>query len=362
MYNIRELAENFKADKDFRGSVLNDEPLFKHTTMRVGGPASLFLSPSDSESLVHALSVLKDSGFSLYCGSSILSEAADDDSHRFFILGGGSNLVVADEGFAGVVIYTGALCGITKSQNHADELNSAADDSGKTFVSFGAGASVASVVSFCTANSLSGIEQFAGLPGSAGGALFMNARCFDKSISDILVSAEYIDSESLKTCHYKFNAADWDYKKSPFQKTGRIIIGGTFALKNMLAKSDGKAGLHCELIDEKKVRSVIASECQKYIDERISKGHFKYPSAGSVFKNNHAFGKPSGKIIDECGLRGYSIGGAQIAPFHGNFIINKGNAKASEIAELVDYTVKQVKSKTGFTLEPEIIFFAFAKK
>ena len=95
---------------------------------------------------------------------------------------------------------------------------------------------------------------------------------------------------------------------------------------------------------------------QKYISERVDKGHFKYPSAGSVFKNNHDFGKPSGKIIDEAGLRGYSIGGAKIADFHGNFIINVNKATAKDIKDLVLYTQTQIKNNFGFSLEPEIIF------
>ena len=92
------------------------------------------------------------------------------------------------------------------------------------------------------------------------------------------------------------------------------------------------------------------------IADRTAKGHFKLPSAGSIFKNNHAFGKPSGQLIDEAGLRGLQIGGAQVAPWHGNFIVNTGSATAQEVMELIAAIQKRVKDKTGFTLEPEIIF------
>ena len=92
------------------------------------------------------------------------------------------------------------------------------------------------------------------------------------------------------------------------------------------------------------------------IADRTAKGHFKLPSAGSAFKNNHAFGKPSGQLIDEAGLRGLQIGGAQVAPWHGNFIVNTGSATAQEVVELIEVIRKRVKDTTGFELEPEIIF------
>ena len=104
------------------------------------------------------------------------------------------------------------------------------------------------------------------------------------------------------------------------------------------------------------IRLYIKEECRKYIDDRESKGHFKFPSAGSVFKNNRDFGQPSGKLIDDAGLKGTEFGGAQIAPWHGNFIINKGNARASDIEELVRLAKSRVREKTGFNLECEIIF------
>jgi len=137
-----------------------------------------------------------------------------------------------------------------------------------------------------------------------------------------------------------FNAADWDYKKSPYQNCKRFITTATFKL---IQKTETD-------------KPSIEADCKKFINERVSKGHFKFPSAGSVFKNNHDFGKPSGKIIDECGLKGYTIGGAQVAPFHGNFIINSNHATASDIKNLVEYIQKIIYEKQGFSLETEIIF------
>ena len=203
---------------------------------------------------------------------------------------------------------------------------------------------MAAFVNFCTENNISGVEQFAGLPGSVGGAVFMNARCFDKSISDIIFSVSYMNidysEKQIKLAQEIFNPDEWAYKKSPYQDGNKFITTATFLLLQKNASEHDN----------------IQEECKKYIGERVSKGHFKFPSAGSVFKNNHDFGKPSGQIIDEAGLRGTTIGGAKIADFHGNFIINTGNAKATEIKSLVELVQDKIKQKYGFFLEPEIIF------
>jgi UDP-N-acetylenolpyruvoylglucosamine reductase len=307
MYSIRETAEKFNIRRNFKGAVLFSEPMSRHTTFKVGGPAPLYLEPADVPSLLFALRTLKDDGF------------------PYFILGGGSNIVVSDSGFDGAVICTGSM-------------NEISADRGLAVC--GAGAAMSSIVTFCTEHVLSGLETFAGLPGTAGGAVFMNARCFNVSVSDVLVSADYIDTETLEPASYRYDPADWDYKKSPFQQGGRIVTKTVFRT-TQLPETEQES---------------IAEKCRGFVNERVSKGHFKYPSAGSVFRNNRSFGKPSGKIVDEAGLCGCSIGGAQIAPWHGNFIINRDNATAADIRALVAHAVEAVREKTGFTLEPEIIF------
>lgn len=307
MSSIRETAEKFNICANFRGIVRFSEQMSLHTTFKVGGPAPLYIEPADVSSLIFALKTLRN------------------DSVPYFILGGGSNIVVSDAGFDGAVVSTAGVRGIS-----ADEES----------VTCGAGAPMASVVDFCTEHALSGLEVFAGIPGTAGGALYMNARCFNVSVSDVLVSAEYLDQDSLEQIPYQFSSADWEYKKSPFQSTGRIITKAVFRATQL----------------QESAKDEIASKCRSYVDERVNKGHFRYPSAGSVFRNNRAFGKPAGKIIDEAGLCGYRIGGAQVAPWHGNFIINSGDATEADIRSLVDYIINAVKEKTGFTLEPEIIF------
>jgi len=314
---------NFDA---FKGQITYNEPLANKTTFKIGGTAELFIMPENYKSFQIALDTLLAT------------------NTRFFILGGGSNLVFTDEIFKGVVLST---------QNFADvdffPLEDCIDTFGPTtlapdevMVTCFSGSSMASLVKFCTKNNISGVEQFAGLPGSVGGALYMNARCFDKSISDILYASSYMDYSSGKVKLQKslFNPSDWDYKKSPYQNTTKFITTATFLLKQ---KTEA---------DHEEIENL----CKKYINERVSKGHFKFPSAGSVFKNNHEFGAPSGKLIDQAGLRGTQIGGAKIADFHGNFIINVDNASQKDIKDLVDLAKKTVQEKFGFLLESEIIF------
>lgn len=312
MKNTTEIRDFFAKAEQYRGAIFLNEPIAPKTTFRIGGAAPIFFEPDDIDSLLFSLRFLKENGIS------------------FFILGGGSNIVVSDSGFDGAVISTARL----------NKISARPASGSCAEVTCEAGTATARLVSFCTEQKISGIEKFAGLPGSVGGALFMNARCFDTSISSLLKSAVYIDCETLQKNEYSFCDKDWAYKSSPFQDGKKILVGAVFTLKQ------------CDESEAEK----IAADCTRYINERKEKGHFKFPSAGSVFKNNRNFGEPSGKIIDSCGLRGMKIGGAQIAPWHGNFIINTGNATQKDVKELVDFVVNKVQSERGFSLQTEIIF------
>ena len=314
MNNLRNIAENINSSEVFKGSIKYDEPLKKYTTFKVGGKARIFVEPEDFESLKFLLAELSK------------------EKIPSFILGGGSNLVPQDEDLECFVVSTKKLCKIS-CQKDKDSVVIFAES----------GATIKSITEFCIENNLSGLENFAGLPGSIGGACYMNARCYETSFSDVVLSVKYLDFEDNKDFsipvikEYFFDIDDWDYKKSPFQDTKRVIL-------EVLLR--GKIGEKTE----------IQEKSSHYIEDRETKGHFKFPSAGSVFKNNRDFGKPSGKIVDECGLRGNAVGGAQIAPWHGNFIINKEKATAQDIKTLVENTKKAVAEKTGFNLECEILF------
>ena len=298
-----------------------NEALATKSTFKVGGTARFYITPQTPEQLEATISAVRSAEI------------------PYFVTGGASNVVFQDGIYEGAIINTQ---GIKEIFFDADEQT---QDS-SVLITCQCGLPMAAFVDFCTRKNLSGAEPFAGLPGTVGGAVYMNARCFDRSVSDILYSTKHFEyqGEKAQFKELPFNETDWDYKKSPFQATNSLnqkyITEATFHLTPAGASAHDR----------------IAANCKKYIAERVNKGHFKFPSAGSVFKNNHNFGAPSGKLIDECGLKGLKAGGAQIAPFHGNFIINTGNATAADIRTLVFEAQKAVKEKFGFELECEIIF------
>ena len=328
MNDYGKIIEILKNHDAFIGEVLTDEPLAPRTTFKVGGKADLFIAPENYYSFQIALDALLKNNI------------------RYFIMGGGSNLVFADEGFKGAIIST---CKFNDTayfppSNISPEFGKITLKKNEVLITCFSGTPMAAFVNFCTQNNISGTEQFAGLPGTVGGAVFMNARCFDKSISDIIFSVSYMTIDTnegqIKLHQERFNPCEWSYKKSPYQDGNKFITTATFLLTQKNASEQEQ----------------IQQECKKYIAERVEKGHFKFPSAGSVFKNNHAFGKPSGQIIDEAGLRGTTCGGAKVADFHGNFIINTGNATSKDIKTLVQLVQSKVIEKFGFSLETEIIF------
>jgi UDP-N-acetylmuramate dehydrogenase len=181
-----------------------------------------------------------------------------------------------------------------------------------------------------------GLGFLAGMPGTLGGAVWMNARCMEKSISGVLAGTEILD-ESGGRLIVPYRDGDFSYKKSPFQDRDVLILSAEFRVYERDARE-----LHLE--------------AETLRRDRQAKGHFRAPSAGSAFKNNRAFGKPTGKILDELGLRGFRAGGAAVAPWHGNIIINTGNASASDIRDLVNAISEKVREALGFVLEPELLF------
>lgn len=302
-----------------------DEPLAQKSTFKIGSTAAIYIIPKTTEEFIS------------------VTGAVNASEEKYFILGGGSNVIFPDKPFDGVIISTECLNNFTKTDD--DLPDNLPQDT--VLIKCQTGTRIQTLVNFCTKSNISGLEEFAGLPGTVGGTLYMNARCFNKSISDIIydtTSFTVLNHQKLTEKTSPFNPQEWDYKKSPFQtqkdQPAKIITEATFILKQKSPQEHDD----------------IEKACQKYIKERQDKGHFKYPSAGSVFKNNHLFGKPSGQLIDEAGLKGTIIGGAQIAPFHGNFIININHASADDIKELVKLAKKTVKEKFNFDLENEIIF------
>lgn len=342
MYNIAEFAQSFKQNKKI--ALYFDQDLASRTSFKIGGRAALFAEPQDSDSLAELLKGAKAAGI------------------PYFILGGGTNVLFSDSGYDGIVVSTKKLAGISlvegaaENKSMAQAQNSAAQDDGaengqKAIIRAAAGESVAALVSFAEREGLAGLEEFAGLPGTVGGAVYMNARCFDREMSEVAAKITWLESASQDGSAPPFPRADagsfivksavfapsdWAYKKSPFTGTGRVVLSAQFIVQ----KGD---------------KASIAQKAAAFIQERKNKGHYKAPCAGSVFKNNRAFGRPTGKIIDELGLKGEKRGGAQIAPFHGNIIINAGGASSADVRALIDLCKSAALEKFGFKLEEEIV-------
>lgn len=329
---LSELLQLFNKPK-FNGNVKLDEPMKNHTTMRVGGIAPIYLEPEDEHSFVFAVKTLSKKNI------------------KYFILGGGSNIVVSDYiDFAIISTKRFQKINFSKTKGRAKGLFSLAmkylhettikEDSKIRYINCDSGANWGRICNSCVEKKLSGFESFSGLPGTVGGAIFINATCFDFSACDNLISVRYLDLEDFKIKEYKKNDDDWGYKKSPFQTNKKIVLSAEFKLMLM----------------EDKTETEIKNDYRKALKERALKKHFESPSAGSVFKNIYDKGIIAGKIIDECGLKGTMIGGAKVADWHGNFIINEDHATAQDVKELVNFIKTKVYQEKNINLECEIIF------
>ncbi|MDR2658754.1 MAG: UDP-N-acetylmuramate dehydrogenase [Spirochaetaceae bacterium] len=293
-------------------TVHRNEPMSEHTTFKTGGFADIYIQTGEAETLA---------------AIAPLTRYAHENNIPVQIIGGGANVVVADSGIRGITINT-----MTPVARQKVRRREAAND-------FIAPAGVASdtVAEIAAENSLSGLEFLAGLPGTIGGAVRMNARCWGKSISDVLIGVETMNIVNGDVIFEPFKAEEWAYKQSPYQKGNKLIIAAHFCL-------------------EPEKRGTILKRMAEYRIEREKKGHFRSPSAGSVFKNNPAFGSSTGKIIEELGLLGARIGGAQVSTWHGNFIVNTGGARSSDIRTLTEKIQAEARKRLGIELECEILF------
>ncbi len=276
-------------------------PLKLHTTMRVGGDARLSVAPANSEELASAVAYCRQNGI------------------RFIILGNGSNIVFADSGFDGCVIFT------TKLQSIGINGNT---------ITAGAGAALSSLSSTALKNSLSGLEFAYGIPGSVGGAVYMNAGAYGGEISQIFDRCTVIcrDGSTKVLCK---DELDFGYRHSALQSGEYILTDATFVL------TSGE-------------QSAIKSAMDANMASRKAKQPLEFPSSGSAFK------RPTGyfaaALIEQAGLKGYTVGGAQVSPKHAGFIVNLGNATASDVEMLSKYVSDNVYAKFGVRLESEIIF------
>ena len=279
-----------------------NEPMSKHTSFKIGGNADVYIK-------VNNLSKL----------STILKECQASDVD-YMILGNGSNLLVSDDGIRGVVIR---LDGDFRKITLLDD----------TTIFCGAGATLAYLCKFALNCGLTGLEFAWGIPGTVGGAVFMNAGAYDGEMKDVVHSVSHI-SPSGEIGRTEKENLNFGYRTSVYRSNNMIITGVTLKLKK------GNP-------DE------IRAKMDDYMSRRSTKQPLEYPSAGSVFKRPE--GNFAGALIEQCGLKGKTCGGAQVSEKHAGFIINKSNATAKDVRDLIGEIQKTISDKTGYNLECELI-------
>lgn len=292
-------------------SLMQDEPMKKHTTFRIGGPADYYAEPDVSQ-------------------ISKLIEIAKACDMPVAVIGNGSNLLVGDKGIRGLVIGIGkGLSEIEVTEDVAQQ--STAQDNGR-IITAGAGAILAAVAAKAAEASLSGLEFASGIPGSVGGAVVMNAGAYGGEIKDVLIDATVLTAYGeLKTVTR--DELDLSYRHSIVPEKSYIVLSARFMLTP-------------------KPQDEIKAYMAELRAKRVEKQPLEYPSAGSTFKRPEGYF--AGKLIMDAGLRGYSVGDAQVSGKHCGFVVNRGEATAADVLTLIKDVQETVLKQFGVKLEPEV--------
>lgn len=288
--------------KFFRGTILIDEPLSKHTWMRVGGSADYYLEPADKKDLIDIVDYFRQNSFS------------------YVLLGRGSNVLVSDEGIRGAVVNLESA--LSNIQLEADLVHAEA------------GVWLQKFVDFCIQREFAGVEMLAGIPGTIGGAVVMNAGAHGGEISDHLVDVEVLRNGQVK----RIARADgqFSYRHSGFADD--VVLSASFRLP-------------------KGNKEELSKRRKEFILKRNETQPLELPNSGSMFKNPP--NTYAARLIEQAGLKGKRIGNAQISEKHSNFIVNLGNAKATDILQLVELARRTVYQNSGIKLELEVKLVGF---
>ena len=285
-------------------SVTEQEPMKAHCSFRTGGPAAAFLVPEDEGSMLKLLAVLSESEI------------------PFIILGNGTNVVFRDESLPYCIISTEKLQEISLTE--------------EGYVSAQAGAALSRVATFAYENSLTGMEFASGIPGSAGGGVLMNAGAYGGELKDIILSVRCCGKNGKYVQELPAEQCDFRYRHSLFQSGDYVILGAVFRL-------------------ERGEKSGIAAKMKELNARRREKQPLDLPSAGSAFKRPE--GHYAAALIEQCGLKGTAVGGAQVSEKHAGFIVNTGTATSADLEALLTLVSDTVKERTGIELQREIILF-----
>lgn len=288
------------------------EPMSRHTTFRIGGPADIYVTPQTKEKLAEAVVWLRKAGA------------------VYEVIGNGSNLLVSDDGFKGVIFDMSKH--LNKYSFLHDECNSAVDKSNMVYVSAQAGVMLSRLGKEMASNSLSGFEFATGIPGTIGGAVMMNAGAYGGEMKDVLINATVLDKEgNIKTLSNE--ELELGYRTSIIEKAGYIVLEAVIALM-----PDSQLAVEERIAD--------------FAQRRREKQPLEYPSAGSTFKRPEGYF--AGKLISDAGLKGFSVGNAQVSEKHAGFVINRGGATAADVIALTDYVKNKVKELYGVELTLEV--------
>ncbi|MEB3073369.1 UDP-N-acetylmuramate dehydrogenase [Parvimonas sp. C2] len=278
-----------------------DEPLKNHTTFKIGGNCIALIEPREVFDIVETIKICRE------------------NSIKFFVIGNGSNLLVPDEGYNGVII---------KLKSEFSKIEVEGD-----YLIVNSGAKLSEVYTVAYENSLTGFEFASGIPGTIGGAIFMNAGAYGGEMKDIVESVEVLDLDNFELRELKNEELEFSYRKSIIQRKNYIVT----TIKLKLKKGN---------------KEEINSVYEDLRDRRNSKQPLNFGSAGSTFKRPE--GHFASKLIEDAGLKGYHINDAWVSEKHSGFIVNKGNASYKEVMELIEYVQKVVFEKFGVKLETEV--------
>ncbi len=278
-----------------------DEPLKNHTTFKIGGNCIALIEPREVSDIIEAIKICRENNI------------------KFFVIGNGSNLLVPDEGYNGVIIKLKSEFSTIKVEGEYLIVN--------------AGAKLSEVYPIAYENSLTGFEFASGIPGTIGGAIFMNAGAYGGEMKDIVESVEVLDLDNFELKQLNNEDLDFSYRKSIIQRKNYIVT----SIKLKLKKGN---------------KEEINAVYEDLRDRRNSKQPLNFGSAGSTFKRPE--GHFASKLIEDAGLKGYHINDAWVSEKHSGFIVNKGNASYKEVMELIEYVQKVVFEKFGVKLETEV--------
>ena len=278
-----------------------DEPLKNHTTFKIGGNCIALIEPREVSDIVETIKICRE------------------NSIKFFVIGNGSNLLVPDEGYNGVIIKLKSEFSTIQVKDEYLIVNS--------------GAKLSEVYTVAYENSLTGFEFASGIPGTIGGAIYMNAGAYGGEMKDIVESVEVLDLDNFELRELKNEELEFSYRKSIIQRKNYIVT----TIKLKLQKGN---------------KEEINAVCEDLRERRNSKQPLNFGSAGSTFKRPE--GHFASKLIEDAGLKGYHINDAWVSEKHSGFVVNKGNASYKEVMELIEYVQKVVFEKFGVKLETEV--------